>query len=322
MSARTAGHPHLVGGFAFALVRRWVRFYTFGMSAERRERRRAEIECDLWENCEDRLATEAAPATVGLELVGRCLRGAPADLFWRYQMEGPAMNIHFAIDRVAGALLLGTVIFLLIGSSISGYDPAANGFDGELRRAAGVNQTANLAVFTLSGIGLLVAAAGLTRAFRDRAPMLAQLCGAGLSAAGTLVLVSTAFYAAFASLAEDYVTGEGAAVELAAGQAHTVLVMMTATNMTAVVLAVVSVWGLALFAAKEQLVPGWLKVFPLISVAGAAILAVGGVVEELQWGGFTVSLLGALLWLVIAGGWIAFGGNERGGQHSATPSAV
>ena len=231
------------------------------------------------------------------------------------------MNIQISIDRVAGILLLGMVVFLLIGSSISAYDPNASRFDGELRRAAGVNLEANLAVFTLSGIGLLVAAAGMIRTFRDRAPMLAQLCGAGLSAAGTLVLVSTALYATFASLADDYVAGEGAAAELAAGQAHTVLLMMTSANMTAVLLAVVSVWGLALLAAKEHLVPGWLKVLPLISLAGAAILVVGRVVEDLQWFGLVVALLGAVLWLVIAGAWLAFGGSRPAPSNQVSAPA-
>ena len=326
MSASTVGQPPLGGGPALSLVRGWVRFYTVGMTPERRERRRLEIESDLWENREDRMATGAAPATLSLELIGRCLRGAPADLLWRYQMEGPAMNIHFAIDRVAGALLLGMVLFLVIASSIGGYDPnSGEGFDGELRRAASVPAAANMVFFTFGGIGLIVAAAGLTRAFRDRSPMLAHLSGAGLAAAGTLTLVSTALYGAFASLADDYVASEGAVAIQASANARTLLLVLSSTNAMGGLLAVLSIWGLALLAAREKLVPAWIGVFPLISAAGAATGIVGGVTsaDDLEWLGVMIAVLSVLLWLIIAGGWIVLGGNARrdGRAASATPAA-
>ena len=326
MSASTLDRPSPTGGVAFALVRGWVRIYTLGMTSERRERRRTEIESDLWENREDRMATGAAPATVSLELLGRCLRGVPADLLWRYQMEGPAMNIHFSIDRVAGALLLGMVLFLLIASSIGGYDPANGaGFDGELRRAASVPASANMVFFTLSGIGLIAAAAGLTRAFRDRSPMLAHLSGVGLAAAGTLTLVSTALYGAFASLADDYVASEGAVAIQTSANARTLLLVLSSTNAMGGLLAVMSIWGLALLAAREKMVPGWIGVFPLISAAGAATAIAGFVTsasDNLEWLGSAVAVLAVLLWLIIAGAWIVLGGNaQRDGRAPATFSA-
>jgi len=56
----------------------WVRLYSRGLPVEAAERRRAELESDLWEHCHD-------PDEPGEALVGRCLRGVPADLWWRYR---------------------------------------------------------------------------------------------------------------------------------------------------------------------------------------------------------------------------------------------
>lgn len=61
------------------LVLGWVRLYTQGLPNEAGTRRRAEIESDLWEQAHD--PTERA----GVALIGRCARGVPADLWWRYR---------------------------------------------------------------------------------------------------------------------------------------------------------------------------------------------------------------------------------------------
>ncbi|MEO6399127.1 MAG: DUF4386 family protein [Tepidiformaceae bacterium] len=235
------------------------------------------------------------------------------------------MNIHFSIDRIAGTLLLGMVLLLLIGSSIGGYDPAREGFDGELRRAASVPAEANRVLFTVSGLGLIVAAAGLTRAFRDRSPMLAHLSGAGLAAAGALTLISTALYGAFVSLADDYVAGEGAVAIQASAEARTILLVMSSTMAMGGLLAVMSVWSLALLAAREKLVPSWLGALALFSAAGAA-MAIGGFAtsanDNLEWLGGAVAVLAGVLWLIIAGGGIVLGGNARSSERSAVPTPI
>ena len=61
-------------------VRRWLAVYTRGLPAETRERRCLELESDMWEHLHDDDETDAARA-----VLGRFLRGIPADVRWRYR---------------------------------------------------------------------------------------------------------------------------------------------------------------------------------------------------------------------------------------------
>ncbi len=64
------------------VVRRWVRLYTGGVSGEAAERRRLELESDLWEQLYGPVSMSTrSPGGV----LGRCLRGVPADVWWRYR---------------------------------------------------------------------------------------------------------------------------------------------------------------------------------------------------------------------------------------------
>ncbi len=62
--------------FGVRLTRSWVARYTGGLSAEVGDRRRSEIESDLYEQTQE--------GTRGV--LGRCLRGIPADVWWRVRM--------------------------------------------------------------------------------------------------------------------------------------------------------------------------------------------------------------------------------------------
>jgi hypothetical protein len=89
--------------FAVALVRLWTRVFTIGMPATVREWRRAEIQSDLWEQAHD------GPAS-GWQLVGRLLRGIPADVIWRVEEETlrsravVAVAATLVVAAAAGAL--------------------------------------------------------------------------------------------------------------------------------------------------------------------------------------------------------------------------
>lgn len=66
-----------------ALVRRWVGLYTLGLPPEVKQRRRDEIDDDLW--CQLRDATEAGrnDGSLAGEIVMRLVLGLPADISWR-----------------------------------------------------------------------------------------------------------------------------------------------------------------------------------------------------------------------------------------------
>jgi hypothetical protein len=61
-------------------VRRWLALYTRGLPLEARERRCLEVESDMWEHLHDADEPDAARA-----VLGRSLRGMPADVRWRYR---------------------------------------------------------------------------------------------------------------------------------------------------------------------------------------------------------------------------------------------
>lgn len=70
---------------AIAAVLGWTRLYTTGLPAEPRERRRKEIESDLWEFHEDARRRRHSPAGIAVHMLLRLAAGLPHDLLWRVE---------------------------------------------------------------------------------------------------------------------------------------------------------------------------------------------------------------------------------------------
>ena len=65
-------------GIVPSLVRNWARVYTFGLTSEIREARRAEIESDLWEHAHDsELGRDARSPFCALHALIRLLAECP-----------------------------------------------------------------------------------------------------------------------------------------------------------------------------------------------------------------------------------------------------
>ncbi len=64
------------------IARLWVDCYTGWVGAEASERRRAEIESDLWEQRADARARNIRPVAVRFSIARRVIAGIPADLLW------------------------------------------------------------------------------------------------------------------------------------------------------------------------------------------------------------------------------------------------
>jgi hypothetical protein len=98
----------------------WTRLYTAGMEAELRDRRRAEIESDLWESQQ-----EPRPALrLALELIARLVRGVPADLRWRSEHRQASLFEWFTV-RFVGATAIATLVVLATFTPGQAYMPAA-----------------------------------------------------------------------------------------------------------------------------------------------------------------------------------------------------
>ena len=80
MSAWTSAASHM--------TRSWVAMYTLGLASTVRESRRREIASDLWEHQHDAAREGSNPLGTALHIISRMLRGLPADVFWRINMEG------------------------------------------------------------------------------------------------------------------------------------------------------------------------------------------------------------------------------------------
>lgn len=75
---------------AIGTVRGWTRFYTLHMDPPDRDRRRDEIESDLWEFHEDARRRGCSPAALALHMLARLAAGIPDDVQWRVEYEGEA----------------------------------------------------------------------------------------------------------------------------------------------------------------------------------------------------------------------------------------
>ena len=128
-----------IAATAAAVARRWVRWYSGLVGTEAAERRRAEIESDLWEQQSDARETGTRSSIVAGAIALRVVGGVPDDLIWvrtqRLAMRGQradrkasAMNSHASSPArwwwVAGAAVLAAIYFGAgIDNLIADYGP-------------------------------------------------------------------------------------------------------------------------------------------------------------------------------------------------------
>jgi len=88
------------------LTRVWTRLYTAGMARDVRDRRRAEIESDIWESTRqlDRLSAG--------HILVRVLMGIPDDVSWRCSHEGAAFGVRVILTVVATSMVVAALVFL------------------------------------------------------------------------------------------------------------------------------------------------------------------------------------------------------------------
>ena len=302
-------------GIAAGLVLIWVHVYTAGLPGRSREQRVGQIVSDLWEHHSDRLGEGASPALIGLEALGRAARGVAADLFWRVQLEGPQVQLNIPLERLGGACLLILVAAVMLSLNVSGYDPAVDGFDTELRRLAQIEgwQTGlYTALQVLSGIGMLAGAVVLYLALRRYSATQAILAAVALAAAGLMVMVNSTLYATAAGLADEYVAATPEHRDAVLTVARAFVLTLTTTVLVMAVMLALGVYGFAIIAARHHLVPGWLNFVACGSVVAMGVAMVTDLVadSDITWLSFILFLGLLLLWLIVAGVWLLFGGSR------------
>lgn len=306
------------------LARLWLRVYTIGLPAASRARRQQQLESDLWEHEVDRLSEGVPPSMVGTEVLGRMVRGMPADILWRFQMEGPKMELKIPFERVTGLLLLTLVVLVPVSGAISGYDTARDGWAGELRRLGDMASwqiNLNILFQVLCGLSLIGAGAAFYLALQSRARVLTTFSAFGMTAAGVLTLAASATYAAVATLADDFAAGRGGDDVLTTARAFAI--SMDGLVRSATVSLALSVYALALIGYRHHLVPRWLGSLALLSFASFALAGITEAASDSD--GAWLFLMGGLalllLWLIVAGMCLLLG-YQRPLEQAQSPTGV
>lgn len=320
MSAIYTSNETLAAG----LARAWMRLYTIGLPSAARERREQQLNSDLWEHQVDRLSANVAPSMLGLEVLGRTVRGMPADLLWRFQLEGPKMDIKIPFERAAGLLLLTLVVLMPVSTAISGYDTRRNGWEGELARLADQSETAlamNHVVHALAGGGLIAASVLLYLALSSRSRNLAALGCALMFAAGVTTFAASATYYSVVELAQEHRAGGSESI-VATSRAFA-LAMDAFVGLTILTLSS-SVFLLAIAGHREKLVPRWLLALAAVSVLSFAIAAIIALAtdSEASWMFLMGGLVALLIWLIVAGITLLLGLGNGSSVDAVTPATA
>lgn len=108
-----AGDP-----FACRLARRWVRLYTARLAHDARDRRRAEIDSDLWEHVSDARIDQRSRTNIQLAVLARVLFGVPSDVTWarRTMKEQRSMKQH--VLRITAVSCIAIAIASFFGTNL------------------------------------------------------------------------------------------------------------------------------------------------------------------------------------------------------------
>lgn len=176
---------------AGAACRSWTAVYTLGLPEPERERRRAEIESDLWEQQAD---SEDDAADTAFEIFARTVLGMSADLTWRFQSGGHVaapthhtQGVRTMLNTLFASLVSVVTIFsgaFFIYVAIGRASDGAEGFAAPLLAAGLAMLGGGLAAFWSPRIGTsLVATGSLLMVF-----MFPWMAGATLPIAILLIL--------------------------------------------------------------------------------------------------------------------------------------
>ena len=75
------------------ICRHWVSLYTRNLPVVERQRRREELDSDLFEHALEARTAGAGPARLNAEILARVLVGVPADLSWRRATQQPQTRL-------------------------------------------------------------------------------------------------------------------------------------------------------------------------------------------------------------------------------------
>jgi hypothetical protein len=297
---------------AASAIRGWVTAYTAGLPRSVRDDRRAEMESDVWEH-RFNMGSNAAGASVRhWDVLGRCLRGVPADVLWRLSLKGePKMVSTDFTVRVCGVALL-LIVAAAIGMLVAGFGIGTDEyfrddfpqFARETReRAVGLSLGAALSVATVA------AAVGMFAVFRRHQPIAAGAGALALAAAGFLLMVSVVAGFALIQIAQEWTARGSVPNDGAWASAHQVAKMHEGFGFLSVVFLNLGFATFGVLALWKGAVPRWIGAIGACS----GLLLVLALFGPLIWeGAFWLAIITAtaagLAWLTATGAWLALKG--------------
>jgi len=168
---------------AVGMTRSWVALYTLGLPRPLRDGRRAEIDCDLWEQRELAGCTGEPPLGTAAEIAARAVLGMLSDITWRAQAGLSARpDRRLKMNEPAymrGLVAIGVVVALFL--VVTGIGSIADALvQGDLASGQAAFGAISLLAGAAVGSGLLTS---------RRSPLL----GIGLVATGAIT-AAAAFY--------------------------------------------------------------------------------------------------------------------------------
>ncbi len=290
---------------ANAIVRGWTRLYTAGTPAGAKERRRIQIESDLWEEAAEASAAGLPQGLLFVNIVGRMIRGMPADILWRTRYGGPNVNLSISLPRATGLLLLILAVAAVAGTSIQGYDTSRDSWPSEFQRLGEQGETTNhltTAFFFVIGFAMIGVATLLGVLLIPKSRILASLAAAFLGAAGVAITISAALYGAISSEAAEFAAGKAPATAIA--EARILVIVLDGMMIAAAAALAPACYALAAVLLRTNLAPRWSAAFPLLSglsFTALAVVEVGRFSGYAAWGLFMGTLLPLSGWLIVVG---------------------
>lgn len=305
---------------AVGLTRTWTAAYTTGLPRDLKQGRRAEIESDLWEHWQDASAEGQPVGVAAGEVLGRCLRGIPADLFWRFNLEGePKMFSKTFIERGTGLAML-LILGLMVAMMGSGFGIGADEeyFRDDFPRLAQDPDGfgAGLLIGSVLGVVAIGAAGGLYLTFRPFDPVLATIGSFGLVAAGVLLIVDMGFGRAVHDLAKEWSSTNGTPGDPIWTSARTAALSLEFLAFSSILLMIASLVAFGILAVLKAALPRWVGALPVVSGVFLALAMTVGVATGAFWALGVIATLTALLWLLLAGALLVLRGTEQSGSAS------
>jgi hypothetical protein len=104
---------------ACRFARVWVQIYTLAVTRDVRDRRRAEIDSDVWEHVSDARTRRRSELVGQFEVLRRVLTGIPADLSWVVDMRGTYKESKSMTERRLQTIVIACALVIVTNFIVS-----------------------------------------------------------------------------------------------------------------------------------------------------------------------------------------------------------